>query len=430
MVKMANMIPWAAMRLRSALGAVACLALVLTAGATRIFGQAPKVSFRDFPHNYWSSPLEDPFSRFLRLKGGQVLDGPTEQVKLQSLLRALDIPQSSQLLVYSATSLQSGLILPSNPRAIYFNENTYVGYVPGGRVEVASIDPSLGPIFYVSQPAPGGNERFTRSERCMNCHAGRTSAQLPGMVAESVICTPTGASLDGFRRETVGHQIPLSERLGGWHVTGSPHAAYHLGNLVGEAVPGGYRTLHNPPGAQFDFAHYPNKTSDFLSHLLHEHQLGFHNLVTLAAYRTREALAKGQGHLLEGDANVLNDISARLTRYILFADEAPLPANSVIPDPEFLQDFRSKRIATKEGDSLRDFDLNTRIFRYRCSYMIYTEAFRSLPTLILERFTERLLRALSEDSSSEEFSYLPKDEKQSILRILTDTNALKRPDTR
>lgn len=405
-------------------------AVTLPMGASEPAQQAAKIPFRDFPHNYWSSLSEDPFSRLLRQKDGLVLEGSNDRVRLVNLLLALNIPQSSQLLVYSATSLQSGLILPSNPRAIYFNEETYVGYVPNGRLEVASIDPSLGPIFYVSRPEPGGQSHFARSERCMNCHAGRTSAQLPGMVAESVICTPTGASLDGFRRETVGHQIPLRERFGGWHVTGSAHTANNLGNVLGEAVQGGYRTLQNPPGTQFDFARYLNANSDFLAHLIHEHQLGFHNLVTLAVYRTREAFATGKGRLQTGDVKALNDIADRIVKYILFADEAPLTANSVIPAPDFLKDFLSKRIATDDGKSLRDFDLKTRIFRYRCSYMVYTAAFRSLPTVIRDRIIEGLALALSENPASPEFRYLPKDEKQSIRRILVQTNVLKHEDTR
>src|SRR5687768_2660762 len=60
---------------------------------------------------------------------------------LQSLLRELKIPVSSQTLVFSKTSFQRNLISPRRPRALYFNDDTYVGYVPGGDViEIASFD--------------------------------------------------------------------------------------------------------------------------------------------------------------------------------------------------------------------------------------------------------------------------------------------------
>lgn len=353
------------------------------------------------------------------------MEGKDEKGRLQSLLKALNIPESSQLLVYSATSLQSGLILPTNPRALYFNENTYVGYVPNGRIEVASIDPKLGPVFYVSKSAPEHSLAFARSERCMNCHAGRTSWQLPGMVAESVIATQSGASLDGFRREIVGHQIPLAERLGGWHVTGHDQSSHHLGNLMGEATPDGYRKFPNPPGIRFDWNRYPNQNSDLFTHLIHEHQLGFHNLVTLAAYRTREALEAGHGQVREVDRAPLTEIAHQLLRYVLFADEASLPENGIQPEPIYLKDFLNRAIRTKAGLSLRDVDLKTRLFRYRCSYMLSTDSFRALPAPFKNTFLTQLEGALSTKTPSSEFAYLPDVEKNFIRSILEETQTLR-----
>lgn len=388
---------------------------------------APKAAFRDSPHLYWSNSHEDPFAQLLKQfpASGLPLQGNDEKSRLQNLLKALNISESSQLLVYSATSLQSGLILPTNPRALYFNENTYVGYVPIGRIEVASIDPKLGPIFYVSKNAPEHSIAFARSERCMNCHAGRTSWQLPGMVAESVIATQSGASLDGFRREIVGHQIPIAERLGGWHVTGAGQSSPHLGNLMGEATPEGYRKFPNPPGTRFDWSRYPNQNSDLFTHLIHEHQLGFHNLVTLAAYRTREVLEAGHGQVREIDQAPLAEIAHRLLRYVLFADEASLPEKGIQPEPVYLQDFLNRAIRTKAGISLRDVDLNTRLFRYRCSYMLLTDSFRALPAPFKNTFRRQLEGALSTKTPSSEFAYLPNEEKNTIRSILEETQALK-----
>ena len=382
--------------------------------------------FSEAPHNYYSREPRDAFSRLIaRLGSGEVqLDASSDQAQLVSLLAALDVPATSQLLVYSATSFQGGLIRPANPRALYFNDEVYVGYVPGGRFEIAAIDPDLGPVFRIFHPTQNGRPEITRSERCMNCHAGRTSRQVPGLVAESVICTNTGATLDGFRREQVGHTIPLSLRLGGWHVTGAHEHGEHLGNLMGEAAPGGYRRLPDAPGSLFNWANYPVRTSDLLPHLIHEHQLGFHNLVTLAVYRTRDALDASHGTLRAEDHAMLDDLARRLTRYLLFADEAALPDGGVQPDPDYLRDFLARRIATAGGASLRDLDLRTHLLRYRCSYMIHTTGFTALPAEFKDRVLASLTAALREENSAPDFAHIPAAEKRAIRLILRETKVL------
>ena len=397
-------------------------ALLLPAKAAP--AQTAPVPFKDEPHAYWTRPPVDAFTKLLANPNANRFQTPAAPLQtLQRILEALDIPVHSQLLVYSATSLQSGLIHPTNPRALYFNEEAYVGYVPGGRFEIASIDPQIGPIFYVST-AEAAPIQFGRTPRCMNCHADRASEQLPGLVAESVIVTPTGASLDGFRRDQVGHHIPLADRLGGWHVTGSMEHGPHLGNLAGQSQPGGYRKIANPPGSQFPWSNYLVQTSDLLPHLLHEHQLGFHNLVTLALYRTREALQTGNGSILPQDEAPLREIAHRIVRYLLFADETPLPPDGFSPLESYKTAFLSRRIPTQTGLSLRDLDLKSRLFKFRCSYMIYTPSFRALPQPMLARIRTKLFEALGETPTQPEFAYLPPDEKRTIRAILAETNAL------
>ena len=401
------------------------LGVVLATGAVRA-EEAVHHRFNEAPHNYYSREPRDAFSRFLtRLGSGEVqLDAGSDKAQLVSLLAALDVPVSSQLLVYSATSFQGGLIRPENPRALYFNDEVYVGYVPGGRFEVAAIDPDLGPVFRIFRPVQNGRPEITRSERCMNCHAGRTSHQVPGLVAESVICTGTGATLDGFRREQVGHTIPLNLRLGGWHVTGAHEHGDHLGNLMGEAAPGGYRRLPDAPGSLFNWANYPVRTSDLLPHLIHEHQLGFHNLVTLAVYRTRDALDAGHGTIRAEDRATLEDLARQLTRYLLFAGEAALPVGGVQPDADYLRDFLARRIATADGASLRDLDLHTHLLRYRCSYMIHTASFTALPAEFKSLVLANLTAALREENGAPDFAYIPTAEKRAIRTILRETKVL------
>src|SRR6185503_3972792 len=124
------------------------------------------------PHNYFNRAPQDRFTRLMQsLETDSRLDRSCEKVFLASFLKILGIPASSQMLVFSTTSLQLRFISPSNPRAIYFSEDVYVGYIPGGRLEVVGLDPELGAIFYIFDiPRHADAIRFERSERCMNCH--------------------------------------------------------------------------------------------------------------------------------------------------------------------------------------------------------------------------------------------------------------------
>jgi hypothetical protein len=256
-------------------------------------------------------------------------------------------------------------------------------------------------------------------------HAGGASWRYPGFTAESVIPAPgSGASLEGFRRDIVGHTIPIKERLGGWHVTGANERGEHLGNLVGDSAPRGVKRVPNPPGKLFDWETYPAQTSDFFNHLIHEHQLGFHNLVTLAVYRTREALEAGKGSIRTEDEAILNDIARQLVRYLLFANEARLPSSGVKPDPTFMSDFLARKTAIANGASLRDLDLRSRLFRYRCSYLIHTPSFAAMPEQIKSRVLAGLTTALRETGGPQEFNYLPAAEKRAIKIILTETKVL------
>jgi hypothetical protein len=391
--------------------------LVASAGGAGV--ESP--SFDQPPHNYWQRPLAD---RFTRLKseieaGRLILDASGEKAFLSSLLRALDIPASSQMLVFSTTSLQLRLITPENPRALFFNEDTYVGYIPGGRVEVVSIDPILGGIYYIMD-IPRGAEplRAERSNRCMNCHAAEDTAGVPGLVIKSVMPGVNGGSLDSYRRGQTGHGVPLAERFGGWYVTGAQSFTGHLGNLLGRLSPQGMTKIPLEPGTRFDFARYLVATSDILPQLLHEHQIGFVNRAVAANYRARALV--GKGPLDDAAVRTLDAEARGLTRYLLFADEVPLPPGGIAGDAAFKADFlRARRAAA--GASLKDFDLQTRLFRQRCSYMIYSTAFTGLPPVMKQRIYRRLGEALNPARPDAEYAYLPPAEKQSIRAILRAT---------
>ncbi len=396
--------------------------LALAGGNTAL----PQPSFPEIdepPHNYRQRAPQDRFTQIKEaLELGQiVLDHTNARAFVIGLLKTLEIPASSQMLVFSTTSLQLSLISPANPRALYFNEDVYLGYVPGGRIEIVSLDPELGGIYYIFDiPKEANPLRIERSERCMNCHAGDDTGHVPGLVLKSVIPGPTGGSLTAYRLEQTGHSIPFEQRFGGWYVTGWYGMTNHLGNLTGRLSEGVLTKIPNPPGERFSFAKYPAPTSDVLPQLLLEHQAGFVNRVVQASYRARTALHASNGKLTPAHSAQMDEQAAIITRYLLFAEEAPLPRGGVEGDDTFKTDFlRTRRAAG--GTSLKDFDLHTRLFKNRCSYMIYSAVFTGLPPVMKERVYRRLGAALSPNKPDPEYAYLPSKEKQTIRRILAGT---------
>ena len=376
-------------------------------------------------HGYWDRPLKDPFSlRMEEFRDGTIpLDRSSERAFLRSLLEEFEIPISSQLLVFSTTSLQLRLISPRNPRAIYFDEDVYIGFIPGGRIEIISMDPDLGGIFYIfdiPSPGPKLGERpivFERSDRCMNCHSDAETRNVPGLTIRSVIPGPRGGSMDSFRRDQNGHQIAIDQRFGGWHVTGDEGFGKHWGNVIGNYTKDGLVTSAVPPGREFDFSRYLTKTSDLLPHLILEHQAGFVNVVLEASYRARYYEDESEGKLTPEQNATLDRMAGEVVLYLLFAEEAALPGK-VKGDAAYREAFLQKRKTDAAGRSLRDFDLKTRIFKYRCSYMVYSNVFIGMPDEMRNRVKNRLRGALTGDGN---FDYLPDEEKRAILSILRET---------
>jgi len=397
----------------------------LTMGSFFAEAETEFPGFRDPPHEYLK---RIPTDRFTQIKddlqiGKVAFDYTSEKSYLKSLLGALGISPSSQLLVFSTTSLQLSRISPRNPRAVYFNEDLYLGWVPGGKIEVIGIDANWGSITYIfDPPRTKTHSPIVRATRCMNCHASSEIGGAPGLLASSVVPGPGGGSLDAFRQEQTGHGIPFSERFGGWHLTGKHGIKNHWGNLTGELSPEKLTKIPNEPGQRFPFERYPVPTSDVLAHLLFEHQVGFVNRFISATYRTRAVLA---GAVPEIGRSKVNDFlekeASALTRYLLFADEAKLPSSGIGGEARLKAHFKERARRSADGLSLRDFELQSRIFKYRCSYMIHTAAFQGLPPQLKGRVLGRLREALSVVKPLPEFAYLASDEKRAIRRILKET---------
>ena len=216
------------------------------------------------------------------LSGSLKLDRTDSWSVLRSLMKQFDIPESSQLLVFSKTSKQNHLINPQTPRAIYFGDNAYLGYCLGGSIEVTTIDPTLGPIFYLLEPDVPADQplTFERDQSCLSCHGGPFSPDVPGVLVRSVFPGREGHPLMSHGSTLVDTTTPFTDRWGGWYVTGHHGSARHRGNATLEDRDDN-ATLDTTPGANlpdlthlFDTKPYPVPQSDIVALMVLEHQSG------------------------------------------------------------------------------------------------------------------------------------------------------------
>lgn len=345
---------------------------------------------------------------------------------LQTLLQELQIPVASQMLVFSRTSLQRERISPATPRTIYFSDNVYLGWVPGGLIEIASMDEQLGPVFYAldprGRPLPG-KPRFARPGDCLRCHGGNFVRGIPGLFAPSVFPDSRGEPLFRHGGELVDHRTPFALRWGGWYVTGTHGTTLHRGNVVaGEA--GGKLVVDHARGANItDLAKsisvdaYPAKTSDVVALMVFEHQMAVHNALTRAGFETRRMLAYQQNLQRELGKAVTDEPAYDSVRRVietqvqevldqlLFKDEASLPAGGIQGSAAFQQEFLRSARRTRAGVSLKDLDLTTRLFRHRCSYVIHTRSFQALPPVLKAGIIERLAQVLRPGAADARYAF-------------------------
>jgi hypothetical protein len=374
-----------------------------------------------------------------RLRDGGVTLAGSDREVLVMLLTELKVPVASQVVVFSKTSLQRGRIRPQNPRAIYFSDTVYVGWVPGGLIEITVVEPELGPVFYSFDPAAlrGGPPRIVRDSGCLSCHAGSFVREVPGLLVRSVYPAATGEPLLRFGTVLVDDQTPFADRWGGWYVTGYRGAAPHRGNTVAREAAD--RLIFEPvserPGelsAYFPTDNYPAATSDVVALLVLEHQAAMQNVLTRASFSARRMIVYQrslQRQLQEPEtdeptydsvrsvfAGAAQDIVDRL----LFRREAALP-EGVVGGEAFREAFAAGARRARDGRSLRDFDLNGRIFALRCSYLIHSEMFAALPEALRARIFDRLRAALESRDPNDRHAYLPAGEKRAIFDLLIDT---------
>lgn len=402
---------------------------LLAVASAPVLGQGSNYYEEEYPGiNYSTAPTSDPISRLLAAidRGEIVLEYKEERGYLDSLLQALDIDPSSQLLVFSKTSLKSRFVTPETPRALYFNDDIYVGFTQGSRsLEIASMDPNLGPVFYGLFQDPAAEKLLEREiNRCLRCHDSysMTGGGVPRFLLSS--------GLVGENGDIVSHEInlvtdtstPFSRRWGGWYVAGTHGDLKHMGNLI-------IKNLNVPVdldmtergnktdlGEYFNVETYPSKYSDIVALLVVQHQVEVQNLIVRVNYETRTALYK-DGMIEE---QRLAEVAEPLVEGMLMVNEAAIssPITGISGYAEYFQALGPK---DSKGRSLRELDLVTRTFKYPLSYLIYSAAFSALPGQVKTYIYQRLNDILRGRDQTETFAFLSASERLVILEILQET---------
>ncbi|YCM42533.1 hypothetical protein V2O64_14575 [Verrucomicrobiaceae bacterium 227] len=404
-------------------------ALILAAGVLK---GSPDF-FEMPPIEYSRTASTDEMVRFSREIAAGEWTAPSGGGKefLRAVLQRLRIPVESQVLVFSKTSLQNSLINQGNPRALYFSPDAYVGWVPGGKVEVIVQDEKLGPVFYVLSPPVGDKAPvITRhTDTCLQCHANSRTEGVPGLLVRSVSPDENSHPLLSHGTTLVDYRTPVEKRWGGWYVSGSSDDP-HLGNqsTTAELELEAKLTNLEDLSKTINTDKYLVPTSDIVALLVLEHQCRMNNLLTKARmnFQRSEWFQQSMQETLEIDQEKgmawksANQLADEVVEGLLFKDEVELAGDGVGGSGAFARAFVAAGVKTESDKSLRDFRLYARIFKYRCSYMIYSKAFKGLPPLVKERVLVKLRAALSEESD-EKFNYLSSREKKSIRAILEET---------
>ncbi|MBB3209600.1 hypothetical protein FHS27_005440 [Rhodopirellula rubra] len=390
------------------------------------------------PIDYLNAEVHDPVARLAdRVKSGDTeLQYDSDFGFLRSVLDELDIPVSSQALVFSKTSLQLTRISPRRPRALYFSDDVYVGYCQRGDVlEFASTDAKQGATFYTLEQTDKKQPKFVRDRGgCLSCHASNRTQNVPGYLVRSVFADAAGRPKLGSGTFTTDQTSQFHDRWGGWYVTGKHGTMRHMGNTI---CVDDEMTFDRESGAnemdlsdRFQTDAYLSPHSDIVALMVLEHQTQMHNAIASANYETRQALHQTyqMNALLERPEDFVSESAQRriaastqnVLRHLLMCDEFQL-TDEVSGSTSFAADFEARGARDGKGRSLRNFDLKTRLFKYPCSYLIYSDAFGGLPDEVRSKVLAGLVEILENKNESDEYAHLTKAMRADILAILRET---------
>jgi hypothetical protein len=392
------------------------------------------------PINYSTSDPANVVSRLeQRLEDGKAtLAYDDDFGYLPALLHELNVPKSSQMFVFSKTSFQRQRISPKTPRAIYFNDEVYIGYCHLGDVlEVSAVDPKLGTVFYTLDQRRDDKPRFRRQDdNCLICHASSQNQGFPGQLVRSLYADAEGLPILASGSYRTDQTSPFKQRWGGWYVTGTHGKQAHMGNLIvrGKSVP---EDMDNKAGQNVTDLHtwfttvmYLTPHSDIVALMVLEHQTEMHNRLTRANMLTRRALYdeselnkafnRPNEPRSEATTRRIKNACESVVEYMLFSGETKL-TDKVQGTSDFAREFATRGPRDDHKRSLRDFDLQSRLFAYPCSYLIYSEAFDQLPDAAKEYVYQRLWDVLNGKDKSAAFAHLTADDRVAIREILLAT---------
>jgi hypothetical protein len=368
---------------------------------------------------------------------------------LDSLLKALKIDPSSQIMVYSKTSLQIDGITAATPRAVYYNEEAYVGFVQNmPLLELAAQDDELGLVYYTLDNRQSPKKQFDREGgRCLTCHD--TYSMMGGGVPRVVVLSALidGASNPQGREtsEDVNDQTPIRDRWGGWYVTGLTGTQRHLGALPTDNDP---YLVGKPETQRFNIKDvdglinskpYITNKSDVVSLMVLEHQTNIQNLFTRANFKVRTVMSRNAqvssqvSNQASSDAaprtweemsgrnqNVLKVMIEPLVKAMFFVDAVGL-GSPFQGTAGFDVWFQSQGPRDKKGRSLRELDLKNKVFRYPLSYMVYSPGFESLPPVVKEYVFRRIGEVLQGQDHSGVYDFILEEDRKAALEILLAT---------
>ena len=344
---------------------------------------------------------------------------------LRSTLDALNVPVESQMLVFSPTSLLAHLINPMNPRAIFFNDSVQVAFVRGGEIiEVATQNADEGVAFYTLAQRANGVPQFKQTTLCLSCHKTRDTLGVPGLMTLNTL--PQGELKSLATGSVPDHRSPFEERWGGWYVTGSSGSARHWGNQVPAVDARPSRELASVDGL-FDTDGYLSSHSDVAALMVFLHQTRMTNFIARISWEARDAQARERMVLLAASGENLRiddrlcDITTQFVDYLLFVDEVRL-TGGIRSLSGFVETFAAEGPRDAKGRSLHELDLNRRLMRYPCSYLIYSAAFDTLPAVAKDAIYTRMWQILSGQEKDRRYTaVLSLADRRAIVEILRET---------
>ena len=111
---------------------------------------------------------------------------------------------------------------------------------------------------------------------------------------------------------------------------------------------------------------------------------------------------------MDAEAAKIDELVRDVVGYMLFEKETPLK-EPIRGSERYAADFVALGPKDHKGRSLRDLDMKTRMFKYPCSFLIYSGQFDGLPQSAKDKVYRRLRERLMEQK------------RMDVIEILKDT---------